>query len=46
MELIGKKNDATFKMIEKDLLNMLQNNSAIPIDEIKKKMRNLLDYIS
>lgn len=44
MELIGKKNDATFKMIEKDLLNMLQNNSAIPIDEIKKKMRNLLDY--
>ena len=44
MELIGKKNDATFKMIEKDLLNMLQNNVSIPIDEIKKKMRNLLDY--
>ena len=43
-EIINNKNEATFKMIEKDLLNTLQNNTAQSLDEIKKKTRNLLDY--
>lgn len=43
-EIINNKNEATFKMIEKDLLNTLQNNTAQPLNEIKKKIRNLLDY--
>ena len=44
MELINKGNDATFKMIEKDLLNTIQNNTSRSIGEIKSKIRNLLDY--
>ena len=43
-EIINNKNEATFKMIERDLLNTLQNNTAQSLDEIKKKIRNLLDY--
>jgi len=41
---MDNKNEATFKMIEKDLLNTIQNSTSLPIEEIKKKIRNLLDY--
>lgn len=42
--ILNSKNEATFKMIERDCLNTLQNNTSQSIDEIKKKLRNLLDY--
>ena len=38
------KGEKVFRMIEQDLLNTVQNNTAKPIDEIKSILRNLLNY--
>ena len=38
------KGEAAFRLIEKDLLNTAQNNSEKPIEEIKSKIRNLLEF--